>query len=66
LWTAVALGCAEQSFGQAQKMKDKAFARSVDRDEIINGAADLGIDLKEYIVFCIEAMNDSPLIGGGQ
>ncbi|HEY1527085.1 MAG TPA: HD domain-containing protein [Candidatus Angelobacter sp.] len=39
-----------------KKMKDKAFARSVNRDDIINGAADLGVDLEEHIVFCIEAM----------
>ncbi|HKT48650.1 MAG TPA: HD domain-containing protein [Candidatus Angelobacter sp.] len=39
-----------------KKMKDKAFARSVNRDDIINGAADLGIDLEEHIAFCIEAM----------
>jgi putative nucleotidyltransferase with HDIG domain len=39
-----------------RKMKDKAFARSVNRDDIINGAADLGIDLEEHIAFCIEAM----------
>ena len=39
-----------------KKMKDKAFARSVSRDDIINGAADLGVDLDEHIKFCIEAM----------
>jgi putative nucleotidyltransferase with HDIG domain len=39
-----------------KKMKDKAFARSVSRDDIINGAQDLGIDLEEHIAFCIEAM----------
>ena len=39
-----------------KKMKDKAFARSVSRDDIINGAAELGIDLEEHIAFCIEAM----------
>ena len=39
-----------------KKMKDKAFARSVSRDDIINGAADLGVDLEEHIAFCIEAM----------
>ena len=39
-----------------KKMKDKAFARSVNRDDIINGAADLGVDLEEHIAFCIEAM----------
>jgi len=39
-----------------KKMKDKAFARSVHREDIINGAADLGVDLEEHITFCIEAM----------
>jgi predicted hydrolase (HD superfamily) len=39
-----------------KKMKDKAFARSVSRDDIVNGAADLGIDLDQHIAFCIEAM----------
>jgi len=38
------------------KMKDKAFARSVNRNDIITGAADLGVDLEEHIAFCIEAM----------
>src|SRR5947199_3568016 len=39
-----------------KKMKDKAFARSVNRDDIVNGAADLGIDLEQHIAFGIEAM----------
>jgi predicted hydrolase (HD superfamily) len=39
-----------------KKMKDKAFARSVNRDDIINGAAALGVELEEHIAFCIEAM----------
>src|SRR5260221_6500400 len=39
-----------------KKMKDKAFARSVHREDIIEGAADLGLDLEEHIAFCIEAM----------
>src|SRR5436309_9302952 len=39
-----------------KKMKDKAFARSVSRDDIVQGAADLGIDLDEHIANCIEAM----------
>jgi putative nucleotidyltransferase with HDIG domain len=39
-----------------KKMKDKAFARSVNRDDIINGAAALGVDLEEHIAFCIEAL----------
>ncbi len=39
-----------------KRMKDKAFARSVSRDDIINGAAELGVDLDQHITFCIEAM----------
>jgi putative nucleotidyltransferase with HDIG domain len=41
-----------------KKMKDKAFARSVNRDDISQGAADLGLDLEEHIAFCIEAMKE--------
>jgi putative nucleotidyltransferase with HDIG domain len=39
-----------------KKMKDKAFARNVRREDIIEGAADLRIDIEEHIAFCIEAM----------
>jgi putative nucleotidyltransferase with HDIG domain len=39
-----------------RKMKDKAFARSVHREDIIEGAADLGLDLETHIAFCIAAM----------
>jgi predicted hydrolase (HD superfamily) len=39
-----------------KKMKDKAFARSVSRDDIVNGAQELGVELEEHIAFCIEAM----------
>ncbi len=39
-----------------KKMKDKAFARSVNRDDIRNGAADLGVELGEHIQFVIQAM----------
>ncbi len=39
-----------------KRMKDKAFARKVNRDDIINGASALGIDLDEHIAFCIEAL----------
>jgi len=38
------------------RMKDKAFARSVKREDIIDGATGLGVDLDEHITFCIEAM----------
>lgn len=47
-----------------KKMKDKAFARSVSREDIIQGAAELGIDLEEHIAFCIEAMKAvAPALG---
>ena len=39
-----------------KKLKDKAFARSVSRDDITSGAADLGVDLDQHIEFCIQAM----------
>jgi putative nucleotidyltransferase with HDIG domain len=39
-----------------KKMKDKAFARSVSREDIVNGAQELGVDLDAHIAFCIEAM----------
>jgi putative nucleotidyltransferase with HDIG domain len=39
-----------------KRMKDKAFARKVNRDDIVKGAADLGVDLDEHITFCIEAL----------
>ena len=39
-----------------KKMKDKAFARGVNRDDVINGAADLGVDLDEHITFVIASM----------
>jgi predicted hydrolase (HD superfamily) len=39
-----------------KRMKDKAFARKVNRDDIITGAAALGVDLDEHIDFCIEAL----------
>jgi putative nucleotidyltransferase with HDIG domain len=42
-----------------KKMKDKAFARSVSRDDIVDGAAGLGVHLDEHIAFCIEAMREN-------
>jgi putative nucleotidyltransferase with HDIG domain len=39
-----------------KRMKDKAFARSVSREDIINGAAGLGVELDKHITFCIDAM----------
>ena len=39
-----------------KKMKDKAFARGVNRDDVIKGAEELGVDLNDHIAFVIEAM----------
>lgn len=39
-----------------RKLKDKAFARGVNRDDVRNGAEELGVPLEEHIRFCIEAM----------
>jgi predicted hydrolase (HD superfamily) len=39
-----------------RKLKDKAFARNVSRDDILNGAQELGVPLDEHIAFCIDAM----------
>ena len=60
--TAVALVKPSKSLAEVdtksvrKKMKDKAFARSVNRDDIVRGAAGMGVDLDEHIAFCIEAM----------
>jgi predicted hydrolase (HD superfamily) len=42
-----------------KKMKDKAFARNVSREDIINGAKELGIDLDEHIAFVINALRSN-------
>jgi putative nucleotidyltransferase with HDIG domain len=42
--------------GVRKKLKDKAFARTVNRDDIVRGAAEMEIDLDEHIEFCIRAM----------
>jgi putative nucleotidyltransferase with HDIG domain len=42
--------------GVRKKMKDKAFARGVSREDVIAGAAELGVDLDEHIQFVIDAM----------
>ena len=60
--TAVALVKPSKSLAEVdaksvrKKMKDKAFARSVNRNDIVTGAAELGVDLEEHIAFCVEAM----------
>lgn len=47
-----------------KKMKDKAFARNVSREDIFSGAAELNIELDEHISFCIEAMKKNKDILG--
>jgi len=68
--TACALVKPGKSLGEVEpksvqkKMKDKAFARSVNRNDIINGAADLGIPLEDHIAYCIAAMKEiAPQLG---
>jgi predicted hydrolase (HD superfamily) len=39
-----------------KKLKDKAFARGVNRQDVIQGAAELGVDLDAHIAFCLAAM----------
>jgi putative nucleotidyltransferase with HDIG domain len=39
-----------------KKMKDKAFARGVSREDVVNGASELGVDLDEHITFVIGSM----------
>ena len=42
--------------GVRKKLKDKAFARGVNREDVLNGASELGIDLDQHIAFCLAAM----------
>ena len=42
--------------GVRKKMKDKAFAKGVNRQDVIQGAEELGVELDAHIGFCIEAM----------
>jgi len=41
-----------------KKMKDKAFARGVNREDVISGAQELGVDLDEHIAFVIGSMQE--------
>lgn len=42
-----------------RKLKDKAFARGVNRDDVRKGAEELGVPIEEHIAFCIAAMRDA-------
>src|SRR6202049_3564504 len=47
-----------------KKMKTKGFAAGVNREDLVNGAAELGVDLDEHIAFVIEAMSSiAPTLG---
>jgi putative nucleotidyltransferase with HDIG domain len=53
-----------QAASVLKKMKSKGFARSVNREDIAEGAADLGVDLEAHIAFVIEAMRGiAPQLG---
>ena len=41
-----------------KRMKDKAFARGVSREDVVKGAHELGVPLEEHIAFCIAALRD--------
>ena len=41
-----------------KKMKDKAFARAVSREDIVQGASELGLELDEHIDFSVRAMQE--------
>lgn len=50
-----------------KKLKDKAFARTVNRDDVFRGAAELGVDLDAHIAFVVEALAGvAPEIGLGR
>ena len=69
---ACALVRPSKSFGDMEvssvkkKLKDKAFARGVNRDEVRQGAEELGVPLDEHIAFCIQALRPvEPSLGLG-
>jgi putative nucleotidyltransferase with HDIG domain len=39
-----------------KKLKDKAFARGVNRDDVHQGAAEIGVPLEEHVAFVIQAL----------
>lgn len=50
--------------GVRKKLKDKAFARGVNRDDVLNGAKELAVDLDQHIAFCLAAMQrDAEALG---
>jgi predicted hydrolase (HD superfamily) len=52
--------------GVRKKLKDKAFARGVNREDVVNGAKELGVELDQHIAFCLAAMQrDAEALGLG-
>jgi predicted hydrolase (HD superfamily) len=50
--------------GVKKKLKDKAFARGVNRDDVTNGAKELSVELDQHIAFCLAAMQrDAEALG---
>jgi putative nucleotidyltransferase with HDIG domain len=47
-----------------KKLKDKAFARSVNRDDIYKGVTEMGVELDEHITFCIQALSEKASVLG--
>jgi predicted hydrolase (HD superfamily) len=47
-----------------RKMKKKEFARSVNRDEIVQGAAELGLPLEEHVAFVLSALQSEAKVLG--
>jgi predicted hydrolase (HD superfamily) len=45
-----------------KRLKDKAFARSVNRDDVLSGAEAIGMDLDEHIEFVIDALKESAIV----
>jgi predicted hydrolase (HD superfamily) len=55
-----------ETAGVRKKLKDKTFARGVNRDDVVNGAKELGVDLDQHIAFCLAAMQrDAEALGLG-
>jgi predicted hydrolase (HD superfamily) len=55
-----------ETAGVRKKLKDKAFARGVNRHDVVNGAKELGVDLDQHIAFCLAAMQrDAEALGLG-
>ena len=48
-----------QASSVKKRMKDKAFARAVSREDMVKGAEELGVSLDEHITFCIAAMREN-------